>query len=84
LVIYLHLNSHCLLFPEVGKLLRPSSPAELHITIRHVPFRTIHEPLEATFVVWVVKMLVGTTWIQPGTAKIAEMSIALRTGHVVT
>jgi hypothetical protein len=83
LVVYLHLNSHRLLFPELGKLLGPSSPAELHIAIGHIPFRTIHEPLEATFIFRVVKVLVGTTGIQPGTAKIAKMSIALRAGHVV-
>lgn len=83
LVVYLHLDSHCLLFPELGKLLGPSSPAKLYVAIRHIPFRTIHEPLEASFIFRVVKVLVGTTGIQPGTAKIAEMSIALRTGHVV-
>lgn len=82
-VVDLHLYPHCLLFPEVGQLLSSSSPSELDVTIRHVSLGTVHESLKTSLVLWVIKVLVGTSWVQPGAAEVAEVGFALRACHVV-
>lgn len=82
-VVDLHLYPHCLLLPKVGKLLGSSPSSELHIAIHHIAFGTVHETLETSLVLWVIKVLVWASWIQPGTAQVAEVSFALCACHMV-
>lgn len=82
-VVDLHLYPHCLLFPKISKLLGSSSPTKLYVAIRHVTLGAVHQSLEACLVFWVIKVLIWASWIQPGTAQIAEVSFALCACHMV-
>jgi hypothetical protein len=69
----LHLYAQSFLFPKLRLLLSSSPTTELHSTVSHVAFGSVHEAHKAILVLGVVEVRVWVIWIEPRRAKIAEV-----------
>jgi hypothetical protein len=80
----LQLHPKRLLLPEIRQLLSASPPSKLHSPVCHIAFGPVHEALEANLVLWVVEVLIWMIRIQPSSAKVTEVRLALHACHVIT